>query len=105
MLTKGRPMSPSTNFLHEEDGFVLSTEALMLGTIVVIGLLVGMDTIQDSVVLELEDFAESMGFLDQSFSYTGVTDDTSFTTGSEFEDTEDEKDNELINMVGEQSES
>jgi hypothetical protein len=98
-------MLPFNTFLHDEHGFVLSSEALMFGTIVVIGLLVGIDSIQDAVVQELGDFAETIGFLDQSFSYTGVLDDTTSTRGSEFEDTEDLNDNVPLNMFGINSET
>jgi hypothetical protein len=78
-------------FLRSEDGFLLSSEALLIGTIAVIGLLVGLVTIRDSVVQELGDFGQAISLLDQSYTYTGVTDSTngSSTTGSLFTDTSD----------------
>jgi hypothetical protein len=98
IITKGCPMSPLKNFFDEENGFIISTEALMLGTIVVIGLLVGIDRIQDSVVQELADFASAIGILDQSFTYTGVAAGASSTDGSESEDAADGYDNVPLNL-------
>jgi hypothetical protein len=78
-------------FLRSEDGFLLSSEALLIGTITVIGLLVGLVTIRDSVVQELGDFGQAISLLDQGYTYTGVTDSTTSasTYGSLFADTED----------------
>ena len=78
-------------FLRSEDGFLLSSEALLIGTITVIGLLVGLVTIRDSVVQELGDFGQAISLLDQSFTYTGVTDSTASatTTGSAYTDISD----------------
>ena len=98
-------MSPLKNFFDEENGFIISTEALLLGTIVVIGLLVGIDSIKDSLVLELADFSAAIGLLDQSFTYTGVANGASSTFGSEFEDTDDAGDfPATINLIGTESE-
>lgn len=90
------------NFCLDEDGFILSSESLLLATIVVLGLLVGIDSIQDAVVQELDDFADSFGFLNQSYSYSGVSDDTSSTEGGVMDDTQDE-DQPMV-MLGEDSE-
>jgi hypothetical protein len=77
------------NFLSGEEGFLLSSEALLIGTIAVLGLLVGLVTVRDSVVQELGDFGQAIALLNQSYTYAGVTDDTSVTQGGEFEDTSD----------------
>jgi len=77
-------------FLHEEGGFIISSELLLLGTIAVVGLLVGLVSIRDSVLLEFDDFSKAVGLLDQSLSYAGVTDGAATTEGGLFEDTSDE---------------
>lgn len=77
-------------FLHEEDGFIISSELLLLGTIAVVGLLVGLVSIRDSVLLEFDDFSRAVGLLDQSLSYAGVTDGGATTAGGLFQDSADE---------------
>jgi len=83
-------------FLHEEDGFIISSELLLLGTIAVVGLLVGLVSIRDSVLLEFDDFSKAVGFLDQSLSYAGVTDGAATTEGGLFQDSVDEGDQDKI---------
>jgi hypothetical protein len=83
-------------FLRQEDGFVISSELLLFGTIVVIGLLAGLSEIRDSVLLEFDDFSKAIGFLDQTFSYGGVTDGSATTEGGLFLDSVDEGDNIVI---------
>ena len=61
-------------FLRQDAGFVLSSEALLMCTSVVLGLLVRLVSVRDSLVTELKDFSQAIGFLNQSYSYTGVTD-------------------------------
>ena len=80
-------------FLRSEDGFLLSSEALLIGTIAVLGLLVGLVSVRDAVVQELGDFAQAMGLLNQSYTYQGVADSVSGTTqGGTFADTADNSD-------------
>lgn len=93
-------MFTAKHFISDEDGFVLSSEALLMGSIVVIGLLVGIDSIQNTVVMELGDYAESFGLLNQSYSYAGVSDGTASTEGTEFLDSPDDNDPPSINMTG-----
>lgn len=68
-------------FVRSEDGFLLSSEALLIGTIAVLGLLVGLVSVRDAVVNELGDFSQAIGILNQSYSYTGVTDTNATTMG------------------------
>jgi hypothetical protein len=79
-------------FLRNEDGFLLSSEALLIATITIIGLIVGLVAIRDSVVQELGDFGQAIGLLNQSYTYTGVSDLTSMTWGGLFVDTLDYSD-------------
>lgn len=79
-------------FLRNEDGFLLSSEALLIATIAILGLLVGLVAIRDSVVQELGDFSQAIGLLNQSYTYTGVSDLTATTWGGYFADTLDYSD-------------
>jgi hypothetical protein len=79
-------------FLRSEDGFLLSSEALLIGTIAVLGLLVGLVSVRDAVVNELGDFAQAIGLLQQDYSYTGVQDTSGTTQGGLLSDTIDASD-------------
>ena len=74
---------------NDEAGFVVSTELILIATILVIGMLVGLVSVRDQVVQELADVAEAVSDLDQSYSFTGTTGHTAHTAGSDFEDLTD----------------
>lgn len=75
----------------DEAGFVVSTELVLIATILVIGMVVGLATVRNAVVQELGDVAKAIGNINQSFMYTGVAgrEDTSQTAGSDFVDETD----------------
>jgi len=79
-------------FVRSEDGFLLSSEALLIGTIAVLGLLVGLVSVRDAVVNELGDFSQAIGLLNQSYNYTGVSDTNASTFGGLLADTLDPSD-------------
>jgi len=74
---------------NDEVGFIISSELLLIATILVLGMIVGLTTIRDQVVQELADVAMAFSDLTQSYSYTGVTGHTSSTAGSNFNDQTD----------------
>lgn len=75
----------------DEAGFVVSTELVLIATILVIGMVVGLATVRNSVVQELGDVAKAIGNINQSFSYTGVSgrETSSYSAGSDFADLTD----------------
>lgn len=73
----------------DEAGFVVSSELVLLATIVVIGLIAGMTTVRDQIVTELGDVADAMSEVDQSYSYAGVQAHSGSTAGSLFNDAQD----------------
>ncbi len=73
----------------DEAGFVVSSELVLVATVMVVGLLAGMTTVRDQVVQELADVADAVSEIDQSYSYSTITGHTSRTAGSHFNDTED----------------
>jgi hypothetical protein len=91
-----------SRFLYHESGFILSSESLLIGTTAVVGLLVGLVSIRDGVLDEFEDFSEAIGFLDQSYSYTGVSGNgnDATTEGGLFEDTLEDGDFEEMDLAG-----
>jgi Flp pilus assembly pilin Flp len=86
--------------LNDEAGFIVSAELVLIATIVVIGLIVGLSEIQHAVVSELNDVADAVGSLNQSYYFSGFNKAKSFgagtaayTRGSIFVDQTDDCDN------------
>lgn len=73
----------------DEVGFIISSELVLVATILVIGMIVGLTTVRDQVVQELGDIAMAFSDLTQSYSFTGVSGHTSSTAGSDFNDQTD----------------
>ncbi len=74
---------------NDEAGFVVSTELILIATVLVIGMLVGLATLRDQVVQELADVAAAISDVDQSYAYTGILGHTAQTAGSNYEDAVD----------------
>jgi Flp pilus assembly pilin Flp len=75
-------------FWHDQAGFVFSVEMLLLGTVIVIGLIVGHTSVRDALNCELSDIGGALQDLNQS--YTSVADNSDGSTiESSFEDTRD----------------
>ncbi len=58
-----------TRFWHEEQGVVVSAEIMLIGTILVIGMIVGLKSVRDAVVSELADVAQAFYSLQQRSDY------------------------------------
>ena len=58
-------------FWNDEAGFIISTELVLVATMVVIGLIAGLVEVQYAVVGELNDISEAIGSLNQSYFFTG----------------------------------
>ncbi len=79
----------SVRIWQDETGFVISSELIFIMTIVVIGLLTGLVTVRDQVVLELADIADAVSEVDQSFSFAAITASVGSVAGSTFIDAPD----------------
>lgn len=73
----------------DQTGFVVSSELVLVATIVVIGLLVGLATIRDQVLQELADAADAISEVDQSYVFSGMTGHAVSTSGTVFGDSAD----------------
>lgn len=82
-------MSKFVALLRDDRGFVVSSELVLIATIVVIGLITGLVTVRDQVILELADVADAISEIDQSYSYGGVTAHAASTSGTLFNDAQD----------------
>lgn len=89
--------------MNDERGFVVSSELVLILTIGVIGLIVGLDSVQNAVVTELSDIASAIGASNQTYMYSGWQQITGTTTlastaGSYFADQLDAGD--AVNISG-----
>lgn len=57
---------------NDESGVILSAEIILIGTILVLGMIVGLVELQVAMVFELSDLASAFGNLDQSYSISGL---------------------------------
>lgn len=83
---------------NDERGFVVSSELVLIATVLVIGLLVGMVSLRDQVIQELGDVADALSEMTQSYSFASVEyhagAPTAMTAGSFFNDTGDHCDDD-----------
>lgn len=73
----------------DDAGVILSAELVLVATILVLGMLVGLVTIRDSVVQELGDIAQAFGTIGQDYSFSAVSGHTSSTAGMTNNDVND----------------
>ena len=57
---------------NDEAGVILSAELVLIGTILVVGMIVGLVELQCSVVDELNDLGEAIGSMNQSYMTSSV---------------------------------
>lgn len=74
---------------NDQGGAVISIELVLVATIAVLGLIVGMTTLRNSVTNELADLAGAVDDVNQSFQYNGVAGHGSGVAGSAFTDNTD----------------
>ena len=74
---------------NEEVGAIVSAEIMLVATILVIGVIVGLKSVRDSVVTELADVAQALANVSQSYSYSATSGHHAFTGGGSFSDQTD----------------
>jgi Flp pilus assembly pilin Flp len=73
---------------RDDSGALLSFEWILLATILVLAMVVGLKSVQQAVLNELEDLANAIGQLNQTYRYGGVIGCCQgFVGGSRFDDT------------------
>jgi len=93
--------------LNDEAGFIVSAELVLIATILVIGLIVGLSSIQHAVVAELNDVGDAIGQVNQSYLFTGFSAEKTnggsgvkaYTRGSVFNDAVDDCDNDQCDIA------
>lgn len=86
--------------LQDEAGFIVSTELVLIATLLVIGVIVGLSEVQHAIVSELNDVSEGIGSLNQSYKFAGFASYKKHGwgvkakfSGSHFRDAQDDCDN------------
>jgi Flp pilus assembly pilin Flp len=83
--------------LADENGFIVSTELILIVTIAVLALIVGLSEVAVAVNTELNDVSNAIGSIKQDFAFSGFHSGSghktkSFFAGSGFDDREDDCD-------------
>lgn len=75
-----------TQLWRNQQGFAISSELILLATLIAIGLLAGLTAVRDGVVSEISDVAGSVQDLNQSYSFSSLTGHSATNVGSDFQD-------------------
>jgi hypothetical protein len=78
-----------TRLWTEDCAAIIAAEMLLVMSILVIGLIVGLAAVRDSIVTELADVAQAIANVNQSFSFSGVAGHHTFSSGGAFHDNAD----------------
>ncbi len=70
----------------DESGAIVSTEIVLVITILGIGMVVGLAAVRNSVVSELGDVAQAIANTNQSYSYSAVSGHAASSAGASFVD-------------------
>ncbi len=60
-------------FFNDESGFVVSSELVLVLTIAVLGMVVGLTAVRDSISQELVDLSDAFGAVNQTYNVSGVS--------------------------------
>ena len=75
---------------NDDAGFIVSSELILVATIVVIGMIVGLTAVRNQAVQELVDVGQAVGSMSQSYAYSGTQQSQqSWTDGTAFIDKTD----------------
>ena len=86
-------MNILTALKNDEKGFVVSAELVLVGTILVLGMIVGLTELSYGVNEELEDLGSAIGAINQTYYYTLGSGKKGEVVGSTWLDFQDECDN------------
>lgn len=86
---RGETMKVFGQLWNDEAGFVISTELVLVATLLVMAMVVGLESVRDAVLTELADTATAIAQINQSYSVSGVLGHASSVAGSIFIDTAD----------------
>lgn len=90
---------------NDEQGFVISAELVLVMTIAVLGMVVGLTAVRDSITAELNDISNAFGAVNQSYNVNGLKKDRcygdvhAFVAGFGFNDKSDDCDCKPIEYI------
>jgi Flp pilus assembly pilin Flp len=70
------------NLWNDDAGALIATEWVFIATIMVLGIITGLVAVRQALLSELTEFANAVLALNQSFSFSGQSNCSSFTGGS-----------------------
>ena len=79
-------------FIRDKNGTTVSVELILVAVVMLIGLIVSLASVRDSVVSEFADVAGSVNDLNQSFVTNGIQSSTASVAGSGYLDATDSSD-------------
>lgn len=79
---------------HDQNGFIISAELVLVSTICVMGMIVGLTEVSFNVNQELEDVGSAVGSVNQTFRFNGASGFKGGTVGSCFGDSYDDGDSQ-----------
>lgn len=79
--------------IHDEAGFIVSAELVLVSTLAVLGMIVGLSEVAHNVNEELEDVGTAFGRMSQTFQVYGTQGHKGFAEGSSYYDVPDYCDN------------
>ena len=82
--------------VHDEAGFIVSAELVLVSSIAVLSLVVGLTEISTSINNELNDVASAFGSINQSYSFNGLSGCKGRWSGSQHCDKKDQGDGNSI---------
>lgn len=71
---------------NDDRGALIATEWVFVSTIMVIGVVAGLKSVQQAVVSELADLANAVGSLSQQYNFSGTSGCAASTSGSRYQD-------------------
>ena len=76
-------------FWNDQNGSIVSAEIMLVASILVLGVIVGVKSVRDSIVTELADVGQAFSSFDQSFCVSGVCGHGASSRGGQFQDQAD----------------
>jgi hypothetical protein len=86
-ITKGASMRILNQFWTDDRGALISSEYLFVATILVIGTVVGLTGVRDTITVELTELGNALLALSQGFTVSGTSGAAGQTDGSQAIDT------------------
>ncbi len=79
----------SARLIHDEDGFIVSAELVLIATVGVLAMVVGLSEVALNINNELEDIGSAFGSMNQSFQVRGSRGHQGSGEGGGFQDGSD----------------